>query len=240
MRRRALVTGGSGAIGAAICRHLARHGCEVIVHANVHLDAAKGIAGEIASAGGQASAIAFDVADFEGTRALLEPLVESAPIDILVNNAGIHDDAPFPGMSREQWQRVIDVSLHGFYNVTRPLVMPMVRGRWGRIISITSVAAEVGNRGQANYAAAKGGLHSASRSLARELGSRGVTVNCVSPGIIATPMSEGAFTPERVASLVPLQRMGQPDDVAAAVAFLASDAASYITGQIIPVNGGMN
>jgi 3-oxoacyl-[acyl-carrier protein] reductase len=163
-----------------------------------------------------------------------------APIDILVNNAGVHDDAPFPGMSHAQWHRVIDVSLHGFYNVTRPLVMPMVRARWGRIISITSVAAEIGNRGQANYAAAKGGLHAASRSLARELGSRGVTVNCVSPGIIATPMSEGAFTPERVASLVPLQRMGQPDDVAAAVAFLASDAASYITGQIVPVNGGMN
>ena len=239
MSRRALVTGGSGAIGAAICRHLARQGCEVIVHANAHLDAAKDIAEEIAAGGGRASAIAFDVADHDATRALLERLVDMAPIDILVNNAGVHDDAPFPGMSREQWRRVIDVSLHGFYNVTRPLVMPMVRGRWGRIVSITSVAAEIGNRGQSNYAAAKGGLHSASRSLARELGSRGVTVNCVSPGIIATPMSEGAFTPERVASLVPLQRMGKPDDVAAAVAFLASDAAAYITGQVVPVNGGM-
>ena len=240
MIRRALVTGGSGAIGAAICRHLARQGCELVVHANAHLDAAKDIAGEIAASGGRASAIAFDVADYDATRALLERLVEMAPIDILVNNAGIHDDAPLPGMSREQWHRVIDVSLHGFFNVTRPLVMPMVRARWGRIISVTSVAAEMGNRGQANYAAAKGGVHAASRSLARELGSRGVTVNCVSPGIIATPMSAGAFTPERVASLVPLQRMGQPDDVAAAVAFLASDAASYITGQIVPVNGGMN
>ena len=239
MNRRALVTGGSGAIGAAICRRLARQGCEVIVHANAHLDAAKDIAEEIAAAGGRASAIAFDVADHDATRALLETLVEMAPIDILVNNAGVHDDAPFPGMSREQWHRVIDVSLHGFYNVTRPLVMPMVRARWGRIVSITSVAAEIGNRGQANYAAAKGGLSAASRSLARELGSRGVTVNCVSPGIIATPMSAGSFTPERVASLVPLQRMGRPDDVAAAVAFLASDAASYITGQIVPVNGGM-
>jgi 3-oxoacyl-[acyl-carrier protein] reductase len=239
VNRRALVTGGSGAIGAAICRRLARQGCEVIVHANAHLDAAKDIAEEIAAAGGRASAIAFDVADHDATRALLETLVEMAPIDILVNNAGVHDDAPFPGMSREQWHRVIDVSLHGFFNVTRPLVMPMVRARWGRIVSITSVAAEIGNRGQANYAAAKGGLSAASRSLARELGSRGVTVNCVSPGIIATPMSAGSFTPERVASLVPLQRMGQPDDVAAAVAFLASDAASYITGQIVPVNGGM-
>ena len=240
MSRRALVTGGSGAIGAAICRHLARQGCELVVHANAHLDAARDIAEEIAAAGGRASAIAFDVADYDATRALLDRLVEMAPIDILVNNAGVHDDAPLPGMSREQWHRVIDVSLHGFFNVTRPLVMPMVRARWGRIISVTSVAAEMGNRGQANYAAAKGGVHAASRSLARELGSRGVTVNCVSPGIIATPMSAGAFTPERVASLVPLQRMGQPDEVAAAVAFFASDAASYITGQIIPVNGGMN
>jgi 3-oxoacyl-[acyl-carrier protein] reductase len=239
MRRRALVTGGSGTIGAAICRHLARQGCEVIVHANVHLDAAKDIAEEIAAAGGSASAIAFDVADFDATRALLEPLVEMAPIGILVNNAGVHDDAPFPGMSREQWHRVIDVSLHGFYNVTRPLVMPMVRARWGRIVTITSVAAQVGNRGQANYAAAKGALHSASRSLARELGSRGITVNCVSPGVIETPMSAGSFGPDMIASLVPLQRMGQPDDVAAAVAFLASDAAAYITGQIVPVNGGM-
>jgi 3-oxoacyl-[acyl-carrier protein] reductase len=237
--RRALVTGGSGAIGAAICRHLARQGCEVIVHANVHLDAAKDIAEEIAHGGGRASAIAFDVADFDASRALLEQLVERAPVQVLVNNAGVHDDAAFPGMSREQWHRVIDVSLHGFFNVTRPLVMPMVRARWGRIISITSVAAEAGNRGQANYAAAKGGVHAASRCLARELGSRGVTVNCVSPGIIATPMSAGAFTPERVASLVPLQRMGLPDEVAAAVAFLASDAAAYITGQVVPVNGGM-
>ena len=240
MIRRALVTGGSGAIGAAICRHLARQGCELVVHANAHLDAAKDIAEEIAAAGGRASAIAFDVADYEATRALLDRLVEMAPIDIVVNNAGVHDDAPLPGMSREQWHRVIDVSLHGFFNVTRPLVMPMVRARWGRIISVTSVAAEIGNRGQANYAAAKGGVHAASRSLARELGSRGVTVNCVSPGIIATPMSAGSFTPERVASLVPLQRMGEPDEVAAAVAFLASDAAAYITGQIVPVNGGMN
>ena len=240
MSRRELVTGGSGAIGAAICRHLARQGCELVVHANAHIDAARDIAEEIAATGGRASAIAFDVADYDATRALLDRLVEMAPIDILVNNAGVHDDAPLPGMSREQWHRVIDVSLHGFFNVTRPLVMPMVRARWGRIISVTSVAAEMGNRGQANYAAAKGGVHAASRSLARELGSRGVTVNCVSPGIIATPMSAGSFTPERVASLVPLQRMGQPDEVAAAVAFLASDAASYITGQIIPVNGGMN
>ncbi|MGZ5573186.1 MAG: SDR family oxidoreductase, partial [Usitatibacter sp.] len=161
------------------------------------------------------------------------------PIQVLVNNAGIHDDAPLPGMRREQWQRVIDISLNGFFNVTQPLVMPMARTRWGRIISITSIAAQIGNRGQTNYAAAKGALHSASRSLAREIGSRGVTVNCVSPGIIDTPMSAGMFDQAALARLVPLQRAGIPEDVAAVVAFLASDAAGYITGQIVPVNGGM-
>jgi 3-oxoacyl-[acyl-carrier protein] reductase len=235
MRRRALVTGGSGDIGAAICRRLARDGCEVIVHANRNLAAAEKVAAEI----GGARTVAFDVTDPQGTLAALEALLEAGPIQVLVNNAGIHDDAPFPGMSPEQWHRVIDVSLNGFFNVTRPLVLPMIRTRWGRIISITSIAAQIGSRGQANYAAAKGALHSASRSLAREIATRGVTVNCVSPGIIATPMSEGLFDKATIDKLVPLQRAGTPEDVAEAVAFLASDAASYITGQVVPVNGGM-
>ena len=235
MTRRALVTGGSGDIGAAICRRLARDGCEVIVHANRNPAAAEKVAAEI----GAARTVAFDVTDAQGTLAALEALLEAGPIQVLVNNAGIHDDAPFPGMSPEQWHRVIDVSLNGFFNVTRPLVLPMIRTRWGRIISITSIAAQIGSRGQANYAAAKGALHSASRSLAREIATRGVTVNCVSPGIIATPMSEGLFDKATIDKLVPLQRAGTPEDVAEAVAFLASDAASYITGQVVPVNGGM-
>jgi 3-oxoacyl-[acyl-carrier protein] reductase len=234
MKRRALVTGGSGAIGAAICRRLAADGFGVIVHANRRLDAAKALAEEI---GG--TAVAFDVCDAAATHEALEALIESSPIQVVVNNAGIHDDAAFPGMRREQWQHVIDVSLNGFFNVTQPLVMPMARTRWGRIVTITSVAAQLGNRGQTNYAAAKGALHSASRSLAREIGSRGVTVNCVSPGIIATPMSAGIFDAAAIERLVPLQRAGSPEDVAGVVAFLASDAAGYITGQIIPVNGGM-
>ncbi|MEO7742480.1 MAG: 3-oxoacyl-ACP reductase FabG [Usitatibacter sp.] len=237
--RRALVTGGSGAIGAAICRSLAAAGCEVVVHANTRIEAARQVAAAIIAAGGKAHAIAFDVADAAATNAALEPLIEEAAIQIVVNNAGIHDDAPFAGMSAAQWHRVIDVSLHGFYNVTRPLVLPMLRTRWGRIVSITSVAAEIGNRGQVNYSAAKGAVHAASRSLARELGTRGVTVNCVSPGIIATPMSEGAFEQDRIREIVPLQRVGNPEDVAGVVAYLASDAAAYITGQVVPVNGGL-
>jgi 3-oxoacyl-[acyl-carrier protein] reductase len=234
MTRRALVTGGSGGIGAAICRRLARDGCEVIVHANRNVAAAESLAREI---GG--TAVAFDVTDGAGARDALERLIEHAPIQVVVNNAGIHDDAAFPGMRREQWTRVIDVCLHGFFNVTQPLVLPMIRTRWGRIITITSVAAQLGNRGQANYAAAKGALHSATRSLAREIGSRGVTVNCVAPGIIDTAMSEGAFDAAAIAKLVPLQRAGTPDDVAHAVGFLASDSAGYITGQVVSVNGGM-
>ncbi len=233
--RRALVTGGSGAIGAAICRRLAASGCAVIVHANTRLAAAQELAATLEGA----SAVAFDVADATATRAALEALVEDEPIQVVVNNAGVHDDAPFPGMSMAQWRRVLDVSLEGFFNVTQPLVLPMVRTRWGRIVSVTSVTAEIGNRGQVHYAAAKGALHAASRSLARELGGRGVTVNCVSPGLIDTPMSAGTFEADFVTRMVPLGRMGRPEDVAAAVAFLASDAAGYITGQVVPVNGGM-
>jgi 3-oxoacyl-[acyl-carrier protein] reductase len=235
VKRRALVTGGSGAIGAAICRALAAGGLEVIVHANTRLQEARRIAAEI----GSPHAIAFDVSDRAAARAALEALVEAGAIQVVVNNAGIHDDAAFPAMRAEQWEDVLAVSLNGFFNVTQPLVMPMVRTRWGRIVTLTSVAADLGNRGQVNYAAAKGGLCAASRSLARELGPRGITVNCVSPGLIDTPMSAGAFEPAAIERMIPLQRMGSPEDVAAAVAFLASDAAGYITGQVVPVNGGM-
>jgi len=234
MKRRALVTGASGALGGAICRRLAADGCEVIAHAHGNLAAAEKLAAEI---GG--SAIAFDVADGDVVPTMIERLLESGPIQVLVNNAGIHDDAPLAGMTHEQWSRVIDVNLEGFYNVTRALVMAMARTRWGRIVSVSSVTARIGTRGQANYAAAKGAIEAASRSLAREMGSRGITVNCVAPGIVESAAPRDIFDASAVAALVPLQRMARPEEIAAVVAFLASDDAAYITGQTIPVNGGM-
>jgi 3-oxoacyl-[acyl-carrier protein] reductase len=158
---------------------------------------------------------------------------------VLVNNAGIHDDAIFPGMQLRQWQQVIDVSLNGFFHVTQPLMMPMIRTRWGRIINVTSVAAITGNRGQVNYSAAKGALHSATKSLALEVASRGITVNAVAPGIIATAMSESTFDAQDIARMVPMKRAGTPDEVASLVGFLASPQAAYISGQIISINGGM-
>lgn len=238
--RRALVTGATGAIGAAICRRLSRDGLEVIVHTHRRWDEAQALAAELQAQGGKAQAVRFDVADAQATLAALAPLIEHGPaVQVLVNNAGIHDDAPFPGMTAEQWHRVIDVSLHGFFNVTQPLAMPMLRTRWGRIISMSSVAAVMGNRGQANYAAAKAALHAASKSLALELATRGVTVNVVAPGVIASEMSADTFNDEQIKQLVPMKRAGRPEEVADLVGFLASSEAGYISGQVISINGGM-
>lgn len=236
--KRALVTGGSGDIGSAICKRLADQ-YHVIVHANSRLERAQAVVNEIVAAGGQATAVAFDVSDALASATSLETLLDEGPIQVLVNNAGIHDDAVFPGMRPDQWHRVIDVSLHGFFNVTQPLSMPMIRTRWGRIISVSSIAAVVGNRGQVNYAAAKAALHGASKSLSLELASRGITVNVVAPGIIHGSMAEGAFDAAAIAQMVPMKRAGQPREVADLVAFLASDAAAYISGQVISINGGM-
>ena len=167
--KRALVTGGSGGIGGEICRKLAELGYHVYVHANSSLQTAEDLVAEIEDAGGSAKAIAFDVANAEETQSALQTVLAEGAIQILVNNAGIHDDAVMPGMSAQQWHKVIDVSLNGFFNVTQPLLLPMIGKRWGRIINISSVAAITGNRGQPNYAAAKAGLHGATKSLALEV-----------------------------------------------------------------------
>jgi len=238
-KKRALVTGGSGGIGAAICRQLGSAGHFVYVHAHRSKAGADAVVSDIIAAGGEAEAVGFDVTDETSSRAVLESLLEKAPVQILVNNAGIHDDAAFPGMSSRQWHRVIDVAVDGFYNVTQTLMLPMIRTRWGRIITISSLTALSGNRGQVNYAAAKGALNAATKALSLEVASRGITVNAVAPGIIATAMSSPIFDSAMIAELVPMKRAGSPAEVASLVGYLASKEAGYITGQIISINGGM-
>ena len=237
--KNALVTGGSGEIGSAISRRLARSGWRVLIHAHTQADRAGALVDEISATGGSAQSITFDVTDPAATSAALGAVLEQGPIQGVVHNAGIHDDAPMAGMSATQWHRVIDVSLHGFYNVLQPVLLPMIRTRWGRIVSVTSVAGLLGNRGQTNYAAAKAGLHGATRALALEVASRGVTVNAVAPGVIATAATAAVFDAERIARLVPMNRAGNPDEVAGLIAYLMSEDAGYVTGQVISINGGM-
>src|SRR5207302_1172072 len=237
--RRALVTGGSGAIGGAVCRRLARDGHHVYVHSHRGVAVAEALVGEIRAGGGEATLVSCDLTDGAATRASLEAVLEQGPIQILVNNAGVHDDAVLPGMSATQWQRVIDVSVNGFFNATQPLLLPMIRTRWGRIVNVSSVAALIGNKGQVNYAAAKGALNSATKALALEVATRGITVNSVAPGIIGTPMTAGLFDAKAIERLVPMNRLGSPEEVAAVVSFLVSEEAAYVTAQVISVSGGM-
>ena len=236
---RALVTGGSGSIGAAACRRLAADGRHIYVHANSRMARAEKLAAEITASGGSAQAVSFDIADRDATGTALKRLLDDGPIQIVVNNAGVHDDAVMPGMRPEQWSRVIDVSLNGFFNVTQPLLMPMIGTRWGRIVSVSSVAALAGNRGQTNYAAAKAGLHGATKALALELASRGITVNAVAPGIIESAMTESVFSRDAIEKFVPMKRAGTPEEVAELIGFLASERAAYISGQIVSINGAM-
>ncbi|MDH4188358.1 MAG: 3-oxoacyl-ACP reductase FabG [Nitrospira sp.] len=238
-QKRALVTGGSGAIGSAIVERLAADGYAVIVHAYRHVESAGSLVQKILAQGGAASSLCIDITDEAATRRALEGLLKDGPIQILVNNAGCHDDAPMAGMTSEQWTRVIDLSLHGFFNVTQPLLLPMIGTRWGRIVSISSLAGVTGNRGQTNYAAAKAGLHGASKSLAIEVASRGITVNVVAPGLIESPAIRQSFKPEQIDTIVPMKRVGTPEEVSALVSFLVSEQAGYITGQVIGINGGM-
>lgn len=237
--KHALVTGGSGGIGAAICRALANDGYHVMVHANQQIDKAQNLVKEILDQGGSAQALSFDVTNHQNVMETLNPLIAETPIQVLVNNAGIHQDAIFPGMSLQQWQAVMDVSVNGFYHVTHTLMIPMIQSRWGRIINVSSIAALMGNRGQVNYAAAKGAINAATKSLSLEVASRGITVNAVAPGIIDTAMIEGTFNADMIKQMVPMKRAGKAEEVADLVSFLASPRAAYITGQIISINGGI-
>ena len=237
--KRALVTGGSGDIGEAICLELARINLHVIVHANNNITKADNVVDKIKQSGGSAESISFDITDRNLSLTTLEKLLEDGPIQVLVNNAGVHQDAILAGMKAEQWNHVIDVNLNGFFNVTQPLLLPMMQTRWGRIINVSSIAGIMGNRGQANYAAAKAGIIGATKSLAIEVASRGITVNAIAPGIIKGNMTEQAFDKDKIKQLVPMNRAGTATEVAALVAFLASDDAAYISSQVININGAM-
>lgn len=239
MKCRALVTGASRGIGAAIAKALAADGHHVIVNYRSNGEAAEAVKAAIEEAGGEATLAPFDVCDGPATRAAIEALIEAdeRAIGVVVNNAGIARDNVFALMSGDEWWSVMNTTLGGFFHVTQPLVTPMIRKRWGRIINISSVSGVAGNRGQANYAAAKAGIIGATKALAKELAKRKITVNCVAPGLIETDMIEGVPM-DIVKPMIPMRRVGQPEEVAAAVRFLASEDASYITGQVIGVTGG--
>ncbi|MCU7879201.1 MAG: 3-oxoacyl-ACP reductase FabG [Candidatus Thiodiazotropha sp. (ex Lucinoma aequizonata)] len=237
--RRALVTGGSGSIGTAICEGLAQQSNHVIIHYNGNIDGATRVADSINNFNGSAEIVQFDIRDAAETTLAIEVLLKSGPIQILVNNAGCHYDAPMAGMMEDEWITIIDTIINGFFHVTKPILLPMMQTRWGRIVSISSVAGVIGNRGQTNYAAAKSALHGASKSLALEVASRGITVNVVAPGIIESPMTEEHFPSELIDQLVPMKRAGKADEVADLVTFLVSENAGYISGQVISINGAM-
>jgi 3-oxoacyl-[acyl-carrier protein] reductase len=239
MKPRALVTGASRGIGAAIAEALASAGHPVILNFVRDSGAAEMIKARIEAADGSATLARFDVANADETGAAIAGLLrDGPPIGVVVNNAGIASDAPFPLLDRTAWESVTRTTIDGFYNVTQPLVMPMVRAHWGRIVNVSSISGVIGNRGQVNYSAAKAALNGATRALSRELAKRKITVNAVAPGLIDTDMTKDAPLDE-IIKMIPMRRVGAAHEVAALVAFLVSDEAAYITGQVIGINGGL-
>jgi 3-oxoacyl-[acyl-carrier protein] reductase len=240
LKRTILVTGASRGIGRAIAAGLADDGFRLVVHFVGNKDGAQSTLDRIRAAGSDGRVLAFDISDREACRTALEDdMATHGPYYGVVLNAGIARDNAFPAMENEDWDSVLGTNLDGFYNVLRPVVMPMVSARkGGRIVTLSSVSGLVGNRGQVNYSAAKAGIIGATKALALELAKRSITVNCVAPGLIDTDMIADAPV-EEITKLIPLRRLGRPEEVAATVAFLCSDAAGYITRQVISVNGGM-
>lgn len=238
--KRVLVTGASRGIGAATAIELARQGFDVTVHYHSNQASADTVCAEISALGQTANTIQFDVGDRATTRQALEAEIDqNGAFYGVVCNAGIAKDGAFPALQDEQWDSVIHTNLDGFYNVLHPLIMPMIRLRQGgRIVTLSSVSGLIGNRGQVNYSAAKAGIIGATKALAIELAKRKITVNCVAPGVIETDMTE-AIHEEEAKKMIPMGRFGQPQDIAAAVAYLMSDSASYVTRQVLSVNGGM-
>jgi 3-oxoacyl-[acyl-carrier protein] reductase len=239
MKTRALITGASRGIGAAIAELLAREGHPVILNYRKDHAAAEALRARIEAEGGTVELACFDVADPTATQAAMSTLLANeAPIGVVVNNAGITRDGPFPGLTPDAWTDVTRTTLDGFFHVTQPLIMPMVRRRWGRIVNIASISGVIGHRGQTNYSAAKAGLIGATRSLAQELAKRNITVNAIAPGLIETDMLANLDV-AMLKKIVPMQRLGKPNEVAELVRFLVSDAAAYITGQVISISGGL-
>ena len=238
--RRILVTGATGPLGTAIVRRLARDGFRVTIHCRSREEEARALCAELAAAGAEADWLAFDVTDRDRARALLEAQVEAGgAYHGIVCNAGLARDNAFPALTSEDWDQVVRTGLDGFFNVVQPLVLPMIRRRrGGRIVAVASVSGVIGNRGQVNYSAAKAGLIGAVKALAVELGSRGITVNAVAPGLVESPMLAGLDL-EQALKPVPMGRVGRPEEVADLVGFLCSDAAGYITRQVIGINGGL-
>lgn len=235
-----LVTGSSRGIGRAIALNLSKSAFEIVLHCRSQRQAADEVCASIVEAGGRARVLQFDISDRQATTAAItEDIEQHGAYYGAVCNAGVTADNAFPALSEENWDSVIHTNLDGFYNVLQPLVMPMIRAKkGGRIVTLSSISGIMGNRGQVNYSAAKAGIIGASKALAVELAKRKITVNCVAPGLIDTDMVDERVLEEAM-KMVPMRRMGEPEEVAALVGFLMSDAASYITRQVISVNGGM-